>query len=351
MAEEGVLALTVGILQRSSRPGDGGENCDYFRLGVQDPLTGKSVDANTVFRAGILSQPLFGYMVMRLANSFFIDLDRPLYRYLDRPLPDYPEYSDLAGDPRWKRLTARTVLSHQSGLVGSRRTAPGGRPGFVTSPGKGFGYSEEGYRLLQFVLEKMFRRPLNEIAGIVLFSRLSLSQSSFAWTPQLEGRVALEAGADIGGLRDLPQDAAGSLITTAEDFLSFMRIVFNHGGLLNSMATVGYFRPEIKIDRPRIQGRQTSSEGGPVPDRLGWCLGWAACCNWYEPTHFLGQRSDGLEVFAAHYGAERTSICILATTSGNRSFTGRILGELLKVDSSPLVWLGFDDVGEEGRQR
>ena len=54
-------------------------------------------------------------------------LDTPLAAYLDNPLPEYdteaiyPEkygpYRDLAGDPRWKRITARHVLTHSTGFA------------------------------------------------------------------------------------------------------------------------------------------------------------------------------------------------------------------------------------------
>ncbi|MGZ7046407.1 MAG: serine hydrolase domain-containing protein, partial [Candidatus Aminicenantales bacterium] len=181
MKDYDISALSLAIKQNpSTRWSDVGRS-DFFSLGVQDPATGKAVDGNTVFRAGILSQPLFGYLVLRLANSQRIDIDRPLHEYLDRPLTDYPEYTDLKGDSRWKRLTARLILAHRSGLINSRLSHPDKRLVFVSPPGKEFGYSEEGFRLLQFVLEKMFRRPLNEIANIVVYSRLSLSHTSFVW--------------------------------------------------------------------------------------------------------------------------------------------------------------------------
>lgn len=343
MKEYGISALSIAIMQKTSRAWNSPARSNFFSLGVEDPATGKVVDGNTVFRAGILSQPLFGYLVLRLANSQRIDIDRPLYKYLDRPLTDYPEYADLKGDSRWKRLTARSILAHQSGLIDSRLSRPDKRLAFVSSPNKEFGYSEEGFRLLQFVLEKMFGRPLNEIANIVVFSRLSLSQTSFVWEPRFEGHEALPAGADIASERERKADAAGSLITTASDFLEFMRIVLDQGGMLNSMVTASYFLPEVKIRSARIVGIPFPGETASNPKGLAWCLGWAEYGEWASPTYFLGVRKDGLEVYAANYVPFNTHICILGTSSGSRPFMARILEELLGDTSAPLSWLGFED--------
>jgi len=343
MKDYGVSALSVAIKQDSSRETHRVGQGYFFSIGVQDPATGKAMDGNTVFRAGILSQPLFGYLVLRLANAQRIDIDRPLHEYLDRALTDYPEYADLKGDSRWKRLTARLILAHRSGLINSRLSAPDKRLRFASSPGKEFGYSEEGFRLLQFVLEKMFRRPLNDIANIVVYSRLSLSQTSFVWEPRFEGRLAMPAGVDITAERDRGADAAGSLITTASDFLAFTHVVLDKRGMLNAMVTAAYFLPEVQIRSSRIDSAPVTGKIASNPTRLGWCQGWAEYGDWVNPTYCLGRRENGLEVYAAYYSPQHTSICIMGISSGRRPFTARILEELLGDTSAPLTWLGFDD--------
>ena len=349
MKDYGISALSVAIKQNPSREWSDVGRSYFFSLGVQDPATGKAVDGNTVFRAGILSQALFGYLVLRLANAQRIDIDRPLHEYLDRALTDYPEYSDLKGDSRWKRLTARLILAHRSGLINSRLSHPDKRLVFVSPPGKEFGYSEEGFRLLQFVLEKMFRRPLNEIANIVVYSRLSLSHTSFVWEPRFEGHMAVPARVEIASERGRGADAAGSLITTPSDFLAFTHVVLNQGGMLHSMVATSYFLPEIQIRSPRMIGTPAPGELPSNPKGLAWCQGWAEYGDWMSPTYFLGERENGLEVYAAYYASRHTSICLMGISSGGRPFTARILEELLGDTSAPLTWLGFDDPSP-GRQ-
>ena len=53
---------------------------------------------------------------MQLVDKGVIDLDKPVYQYLPKPLPEYPKYVDLANDPRYKKITARILLSHTSGF-------------------------------------------------------------------------------------------------------------------------------------------------------------------------------------------------------------------------------------------
>jgi len=79
------------------------------------PLTVDSIMSGASF-----SKVAFAYMVLQLADKRTLDLDKPVYEYLPKPLPEYANYSDLAGDPRYKRITARMLLSHTSGFANWR---------------------------------------------------------------------------------------------------------------------------------------------------------------------------------------------------------------------------------------
>lgn len=73
---------------------------------------------------------------------------------LPRPLPEYADWSDLAGDTRWQRLTPRWLLSRQSGLPNWRWLAADQRLRFDHGPGTRQVYSGEGIWSLQTVLEE-----------------------------------------------------------------------------------------------------------------------------------------------------------------------------------------------------
>ena len=81
----------------------------YYRtLGTRHAQHGGDIDENTTFEAASISKAVFGYYVMQLVDRKVLDLDQPLYTYL----PNY----DLDHDPRYKQITARHVLTHQTGL-------------------------------------------------------------------------------------------------------------------------------------------------------------------------------------------------------------------------------------------
>ena len=69
---------------------------------------------------------------------------------------DYLPYQDAGDDTRAKRVTARHVLSHRTGLE-NYREKPEVR--FLFTPGERFGYSGEGFVWLQRVMEHIAATP------------------------------------------------------------------------------------------------------------------------------------------------------------------------------------------------
>ena len=119
----------------------------------------------TIFEAASLSKPVFAYMVLRLADRGEFDLDRPLYEML--------EYPRIAHDERYKRITARIVLSHGTGLPnwgGEKLT-------LRFDPGTQYGYSGEGFVFLQKTVERVTGRSLDELARREVFEPLGMTRS------------------------------------------------------------------------------------------------------------------------------------------------------------------------------
>ena len=75
---------------------------------------------DSVMSAASFTKVAFAYMVMELVDKGVLNLDKPVYQYLPKPLPDYPNYKELAGDERYKLITARLLLSHTSGFANLR---------------------------------------------------------------------------------------------------------------------------------------------------------------------------------------------------------------------------------------
>jgi CubicO group peptidase (beta-lactamase class C family) len=155
MAKTGARGMAVALIQ-------GGRVRYIQAYGVRD-AKGDPLRTDTVMYGASLTKALFAYTVLQLVDRGKLSLDTPLADYLYKPLPDYdPEtiypgkygpYGDLAGDPRWKRITARMALTHSTGFANFAFLEPDGKLRIHFDPGTRFSYSGEGLILLQFVIE------------------------------------------------------------------------------------------------------------------------------------------------------------------------------------------------------
>ena len=82
------------------------------------------LDTNTVMYGASFSKAVFAFLTMKLVQEKTIELDKPLYNYLSKPISEYEYFSDLKSDERWKLITARMCLSHTTGLPNVRWLHP-----------------------------------------------------------------------------------------------------------------------------------------------------------------------------------------------------------------------------------
>ena len=154
-------AAVIDIIDMASVPGlsvaiiNDSEVVYSHAFGVKNGETGEALDTNTVFAGASLSKTVFAYLVMQLVAEGVLELDRPLHEYLGRPLPSYPNYTDLEGDERYRRITPRMCLSHTTGFPNWRWFMDDNRLQFTFEPGERHGYSGEGISLLQMVVEEL----------------------------------------------------------------------------------------------------------------------------------------------------------------------------------------------------
>lgn len=191
---------------------------------------GEPLETGTVMYGASLTKSVFAYTVMQLVEEGRLDLDRPLAEYLPHPLPDYGNlddygnWGDLAGDGRWRRVTARHALTHGVGWANFSWDEPDGKLRFHFEPGSRYAYSGEGIILLQFVLEKGLGLDLGAEMRRRVFDRFAMSNTSMIWRPDFARNLADGWKAD-GSVE--PHDersrvrAAGSMDTTIADFARF----------------------------------------------------------------------------------------------------------------------------------
>ena len=223
-----------------------------------DPLK-----TETVMYGASLTKTLFAYTVLQLVDQGKLALDTPLAAYLDKPLPEYdteaiyPDkyapYRDLAGDPRWKRITARHVLTHSTGFRNFWWVEPDQKLHIHFDPGSRYSYSGEGMILLQFVIENGRKdRGLGTDVGALTqatFDKLGMTRTSLQWRPDF--RPNLADGFNDSG-EPVPHDerskvrAAGSMDTTIADLSKFVAALVRHEGL-SAASYAEMLRPQLHI--------------------------------------------------------------------------------------------------------
>ncbi|GAB2852934.1 hypothetical protein GCM10027277_21660 [Pseudoduganella ginsengisoli] len=178
---------------------------------------------DSVFQAASLGKPVFAYAVLQLAAQGRLALDVPLVTYLPQGYrhqysPVQAEPSELVTDPRLQAVTARMVLNHTSGLP----NWASGPLRFDAEPGIKWGYSGEGYVLLQRAVEALTGLPLDQFMAVQVFEPLAMHHSSYAWHEGMAPLPGTKANGSLRPTRNVTTPvAAFSLYTTAEDYGKF----------------------------------------------------------------------------------------------------------------------------------
>jgi CubicO group peptidase (beta-lactamase class C family) len=162
-AEVGRIMKTTGARGMAVAVIDRGKVRYVRAYGIRN-AKGEPLTTDTIMYGASLTKTVFAYTVMRLVEQRKLQLDTPLARYLEKPLPSYgpdpifPDkygpYRDLAGDSRWEKITARMCLTHSTGFSNFWFIEPDRKLRIHFEPGTRYAYSGEGFILLQFVIER-----------------------------------------------------------------------------------------------------------------------------------------------------------------------------------------------------
>lgn len=196
-----VAALARGTMEASGAQGlaiaviDAGQVRSVQTFGIRN-ASAEPLTPQTIMYGASLTKAVFGYWTAMQAERGRIDLDAPLAMRLARPLPDYGNFDaygnwgDLAGDDRWRRITARHVLSHATGFANFAFLDEGGKLRFHFDPGSRYGYSGEGIMLLQFAFEGDGGPSVGEGVAADLFAPLGLTDVGLMWRPEFAANLA-----------------------------------------------------------------------------------------------------------------------------------------------------------------
>lgn len=220
--------------------------------GVKNSITNEPVTESTLFEAGSITKPVFAFVVMRLVEKGILDLDKPLYRYL--------AFKDVEHDERYQFITARHVLSHQTGFPNWAQRNAKGQFDLKFTPGTAFGYSGEAYEYLKRVVEHISHKEIEQILKEELLIPLNWKSVYFRGSKHV---ALFEANGHIDNspteirLINKPQ-MSYSMIVEARSFTTFMLALRNKTGLKS-----GTYNELLKIHATKEAGVNWS---------LGFCI-------------------------------------------------------------------------------
>lgn len=304
------------------------------------------LDENSIILGASFSKVVFAYVVMQLVQENLVALDKPLYTYLEKPLPEYDDYKDLTTDDQWKLLTARTCLSHTTGFPNLRTINPrgNGKLEFFFKPGTRYAYSGEGVRLLQFIVEQITNTGLEELAVERVFKPLGMNRTSFVWQDRFEDNFAV--GHDILGSpidygRWTYANGGGSLLTSISDYARFVEAIMQGKGLDKSTWRT-MLSPSIRI-RSKQQFPSLSDE---ITDRydsiaLSYGLGWGLFTSAYGKAFFKEGHGSGWQNYNVNFVDQKTSIIVMTNSDNGEKVFKDLLEKVIGDTFTPWEWQGY----------
>ena len=210
---------------------------------------GEAAPVNTIFNVASLTKPVTAFVALMLASAGKFDLDEPLDKYWVDP--------DIKDDARHKKLTARLVLSHQTGFANWRWLNESKKLEFAFEPGTKYQYSGEGFEYLRQALENKFKKPLAKLAGELVFKPSKMRDTRFVWDAKTDEK-RFAAGFDKQGNaypvhKHTKVNAADDLLTTVEDYAKFMIAVMN-GSKLSKEIFDQMIRCQVKTKENKCFG-------------------------------------------------------------------------------------------------
>jgi len=312
--------------------------------GLRDTDKNLPLTPDSVMTSASLSKATFATVVMELVKERVLDLDKPIYQYLPKPLPDYPQYAELQSDDRYKHLTLRILLSHTSGFPNWRVFEDDRKLRIHFEPGTRYAYSGEGIMLAQLVVETVTGKPLQTLMDEKLFQPLGMTRTSMVWESSFESDFANgydEFGRSLGPEKRTNANAAGSMQTTLRDYATFLSALLNSKPF--GIPTTGQlFNRQIAIHSAH-QFPSLSEETSTANDaiRLSYGLGWGIYFSPYGKAFFKEGHDEGWRHLALCFREHGDGILILTNSSNGEGIFKPLIDSLLGPTAFPFDWENY----------
>ena len=311
--------------------------------GFRDIEKGIVLNEDTIMLGASFSKAVFTYLFLQLVQEGILELNEPLYKYLEKPLPEYEKYQDLNANDLWKEVTAKMCLNHTTGFPNERMFNPinPGKLEFIYEPGTKYAYSGEGISLLQFVVEELTNQSIEDLAQVKIFKPLGMNRTSYLWQDDFENNYAVGYDITQSEIQYHKFDhvsAGGSLLTTIRDFSKFIEIIMNKGGL-NLELFNEMFTPTVSIKSkyqfPTISDEVTN-ENNSI--NLSYGLGWGLIFTEYGKAFFKEGHGLGFQNYTITFVDKNVSIIIMTNSENGESIFKDLLENIIGDTFTPWKW-------------
>ena len=342
MKEASVTGMAIGLFNN-------GIPVYQKAFGYKNGDTRAPLQMNTNFYGASLSKAVFSVLVMKLVEEKIIGLDIPLQTYLRKPVYEYgkgkswnQDYTSLGDEPLYKKITARHCLTHSTGLANWRWDEPDQKLHIHFEPGSQYSYSGEGFCYLQFVIEKLTGKLLNELMQEKIFGPLGMKHSSYTWQPAFEENYCYghdKANKPYSKDKDNAPRAASTLETTAADYMLFTAAVLQKK-ILKPETFDTIFKRQLRL-RTRFQmvpesWKDTTSDNDKV--LLGYALGWGRLETPFGFGVFKEGHGDGFQHYTILFPGKNMGIVVMTNSDNGESIFKELLEFAIKDIYTPWRW-------------
>jgi CubicO group peptidase (beta-lactamase class C family) len=319
MEKADIPGLSMAVIQN-------GEIFWSGAFGVRSRETNEPVDESTIFEAASLTKTITAAAALKLVERGELDLDRALAQYLP--------YPKLAGDERYKKITARHVLTHTTGL-------PNWGNKLVREPGKLYGYSGEGFLYLGRTIEKISGMSLEEFAKKEIFEPLRMSTTSYVWNDLYDENGA--AGHDRHGFANQKRkrtepNGGASLLTTALDYATFLCSIMNDQ-VLDAKTIDMMLTAHVRATRRREPRDE-------LDEHISWGFGWGIQPGNTENGFWHWGDNGDLRAYTVSYPEEKAGLVFFANSENLFLVAESLISLVLDDPQHSFNWLTYKRHGD-----
>lgn len=292
----------------------------YAALGAGKPVAAVALagQPDAIFQAASLTKPVVALAALRLVQAGRLELDAPVSRYLPGGYKHFHnalrrapgDAFDLLPASTLARVTVAQLLNHSSGFP----NWSSGRLSFKSEPGERWGYSGEGYVLLQNVIEAITQADLAGYLERHLFAPLGMGDTSLVWRDSFGARAV--GGSMLLGIQQRVRFhsavAASTLYTTAADYARFMAAVLADDAVLALILS-----RTVETDKPL---------------GLRWGLGWGIEQSAGGPCIWQWGNNPGFRAFAMANVVSKGGFVVLTNSENGMPLAASIAHAILPAE-------------------